>query len=221
MSLLDKHIFISKNPGEVILLQREVDTNGGFLEASSLISFVPVKFDIPPKTEIIFFSSPRGVEFFTRQSSIPTQCRIACVGKATQEKLLSIGYTPEFVGENNRSIEDVARDFKEFVGVSTVLFPSSDISLGTIASAIPENQRKTLIVYQTKLDSREVAPSDVYVFTSPSNVRSFFMKNHVATEALVIAWGNSTAKELNAYEITPKILGTPSLKCLIDILSEA
>ena len=42
----------------------------------------------------------------------------------------------------------------------------------------------------------KIAPCDIYIFTSPSNVAGFLMENEVPTQAKIIAWGASTQEAL-------------------------
>ena len=91
---------------------------------------------------------------------------------------------------------------------------------GTIASKFDKEKCVTMEVYRTLLDSVSTEVFDVYVFTSPSNVRSYLLKNKLPNDVIIIAWGNSTEKELLSRGIKCKKLGTPSLECLINLLSE-
>lgn len=218
MSLLSKHIFISKNPEEVIALQKRVNEAGGKLSAQALISFEPLPVQEIPQTEIIFFSSPRGVKFYLDDYTIGSKTICACVGMSTAQELEKRGIKPAFIGQDNLSIEEVAEAFRGFAGDHTVLFPNSNISLGTIASTLPQKQVHRIAIYRTVPQLKTIAPCDIYVFSSPSNVSSFFKENKIDKDSLVIAWGNSTAKALNDVGISSKKLGTPSVECLIEYL---
>lgn len=220
MSLLSKHIFISKDLHEVQDLNDNITAVEGKLQANALISFEAIPFQPTHNAEIIFFSSPRGVQFFLNQEEQKANVIYACVGKTTAGELVKHGIQPTFTGADNQSIEEIAEAFAVFAGESKVLFPSSDISLGTIASALPDGNAIQTPVYKTVLTPLAVDHCDIYVFTSPSNVRSFFKLNTLPENTLVIAWGNSTAKELKSFGVESKKLGTPSTKCLIEYLSE-
>ena len=54
-------------------------------------------------------------------------------------------------------------------------------------------------VYETTFNSEELNDFDAYVFTSPSNVISFFQKNKLKDSAVVISWGDSTSQCLSEY----------------------
>lgn len=218
MSLLNKHIFISKDPSQVLDLQKPIDNAGGILYARAFIRFESSNAETTPYTDIIFFSSPRSVNYYLQHHSINANTRVGCVGKSTAHQLVKFGFEPNFVGADHRSIDEIAEDFKKFAENSSVLFPVSNISLGTIASKIHKEKRTVIEVYRTIFDSITIGSYDVYIFTSPSNVRSFLLKNNVAKDAFVIAWGNSTEQELTQSGIHCKKLGTPSLECLIEKL---
>lgn len=221
MSLLSKHIFISKDPSQVSALKNVIEKERGKLTARAFIHFEKVTVSNIPQSDIVFFSSPRSVQYFLEDHNIPEGTLIGCVGGSTHNELNKHGITANFVGADDRSIDEVADDFKTFAADARVLFPASTLSMGTIASKIDQDKRYVIEVYRTILDSASIDACDVYTFTSPSNVRSFLLKNDIPKNAEVIAWGNSTKKELAARGIVCKKLGTPSLECLIDLLSES
>lgn len=221
MSLLSKHIFISKDPSQVSALKNVIEEEKGKLTARAFIRFEKIPVSYIPTADIIFFSSPRSAQYFLEDHKIPNCTVIACVGGSTRNELKRHGITANFVGADDRSIDEVADDFKTFAADARVLFPVSTLSIGTIASKINEDKRFVIEVYRTVLDSVSMDTFDVFVFTSPSNVRSFLSKNDIPSGAEVIAWGNSTEKELATCRIECKKLGTPSLECLIGLLSES
>ncbi len=221
MSLLSKHIFISKDPSQVSTLQNAINQENGKLYARAFIRFVKIPVTNVPKTDIIFFSSPRSVQYFLEDHKIPESTLIGCVGGSTHLELNKLGINVNFVGADHRSIDEIASDFKKFASDASVLFPVSSISIGTIASKISQEKRFVVEIYRTILDSVSVKPFDVYVFTSPSNARSFLLKNDIPSDAEVIAWGSSTERELSLRNIECKKLGTPSLECLIELLSRS
>ena len=221
MSLLSKHIFISKDPSQVSALKNVIEEQKGKLTARAFIRFEKISVSLIPTADIIFFSSPRSVQYFLEDHIIPNDTLVACVGGSTHIELKGHGITANFVGADNLSIDEIADDFKTFAADVRVLFPVSTLSIGTIASKIDEDKRFVIEIYRTILDSASMDAFDVYVFTSPSNVRSFLLKNDIPSGAEVIAWGNSTEKELATRRIECKKLGTPSLECLIDLLSES
>ena len=83
---------------------------------------------------------------------------------------------------------------------SKVLFPTSDISLGSIPSALPPEMATILPVYKTVSKPELLDQSfDAYIFTSPSNVRGFFENNGLPdSNSKLISIGESTSNELTS-----------------------
>jgi uroporphyrinogen-III synthase len=48
----------------------------------------------------------------------------------------------------------------------------------------------------------QISAKDIYIFSSPSNVRAFLAYNTVAANAQVVAWGSTTAQELAQNQIS-------------------
>jgi len=91
-----------------------------------------------------------------------------------------------------------AQEFVKTIRKSTCLFPISNISNRTIQKAfIDQNQVSDIVVYSTKEKQELSVPqADVLIFTSPSNVRSYYSRCNVDSKQQVIAIGPSTGKEL-------------------------
>jgi len=215
-------IFISKNSGEVSLLQNFANERNLDLFACSFLEFRPVSFELPTHFDVIFFGSPRSVMFFQSRFSIPSTAEIACVGGKTASLLQSMGHNVAFNGEDKGSISEVAAAFRNWLNDKTVLFPVSTRSLGTISGAVPAEQSLIVECYETALRKKALDKSfDTYIFTSPSNVEGFFTQNSLPGNAQVIAWGESTAKALNEHQVSQfSILNQPSLDCLIEFLEK-
>lgn len=214
-------IFISKAEEEVpklktFCLDKDID-----LVARSLISFEAIDFDCPSAYDVIFFSSPRSVRYFLDRCPLPDGISLACVGQGTAKELIQRKLPVSFQGKE-ADTSKVARDFLQWCGERQVLFPVSNRSLRTVVDVFPENQRTILIAYQTKQEKRDIPSSDIYVFTSPSNVESFAESMRQSTKkALFIAWGPSTAKSLNSVGIsTFRTLKESSEEALIDSLKD-
>ena len=208
-----KSIFISKPESEVQGLKTQLTISGSILVAHSFLNFEPVDFEIKQDFEIIFFSSPRAVIFFKARYDIPKNVLIACTGVKTSSLLNSLGYEVTFSSEKPGQINQFSKEFKSWCKQRTVLFPISSISLKTISSLFPEKQKSEVIVYKTTVNGKTLNPCDTYIFTSPSNVQGFLIKNLISKDARVISWGESTSKELkaNGVKITNE-LKTASIK---------
>ena len=199
---MNKKLFISKNASEIEPYRSQFEELGYSVINHSFLSFSPVEFDIQGEYDVIFFGSPRAVIFFQAGQSISSNKLIACVGGKTAELLESLGHEVAFVGEKSGEPKVVAEEFKVWLGSRRVLFPVSDRSLRTISRLIPADQKEELVVYSTEVKGKAVEESDVYVFTSPSNVEGFLIENVVPKGSKVIAWGKSTEGSLVSCGIT-------------------
>lgn len=195
---MNKSIFISKSAEEVIELAEFCKKKKIDLITRSLIRFEPVSFQINKPFNVIFFSSIRAAHFFLENQQVDKHIKIACIGKATAEKLLKYGLSCDFIGENSGKPKEVARSFKTWLGDNTVLIPRSEISKQTITSIIPSKQLEDVIVYKTKQDCKIIQSCDTYVFTSPSNFESFLTCNS-AINGEIIAWGDTTKSCIQSH----------------------
>src|SRR5690606_17745061 len=74
-------------------------------------------------------------------------------------------------------------------------------------------------VYETKINAATVEECDLYVFTSPSNIKGFLLNNPLPSKP-TISWGETTSKVLmqQGFEIF-KELDISSIDNLIEILT--
>ncbi|PWL32852.1 MAG: hypothetical protein DCO96_00445 [Fluviicola sp. XM-24bin1] len=216
-----KSLFISKHSSEVLELQQFADANEIQLEAKSFLKFSPVDFTLPSSFDVIFFGSPRALIFYQSRYSIPQNVQIASVGGKTTTLLRSMGYNVAFNGENHGSISEVAKSFQIWLQDRKALFPVSTKSLGTISKGLPYDQAIHVECYKTEIVPLKLDTEfDVYVFTSPSNVEGYFGENAIPESSAVIAWGESTQKKLDSFDIVPITLDEPSLQHLQEHLSK-
>lgn len=214
-------LFISKNDAELTELRAFTDSNGIILVNHSFLTFTPISFELTEPYDVLFFGSPRAVMFFKAKRDFSKNSTVACVGSKTKKLLESLGYQVAFSGEEQRSISEVAEDFKDWLGDRKVLFPISTRSLGTISKNIPPRQKILVECYETNIIGKEVPPCDCYVFTSPSNVEGFFQKNKLPVESKVIAWGESTAGSLDANNVSKyRVLSSPTIGELVSEISD-
>jgi uroporphyrinogen-III synthase len=193
-------IFISKDPQDLSPeLQQLVQK--GMLEAQSLIEFSAQPFLCPQAYDILFVASVRAADFFFTQCQ--TNALIACAGLETAKKVAE-RYCKEvhFIAQHSDQPQIEAQQFNIWRKGRSVCFPSSQISIGTYASLIPENEKIILPVYNTHFKKSQIRAKDIYIFSSPSNVRAFLASNTIATNAQVVAWGSSTAQELVQKQIS-------------------
>lgn len=197
---MNNSLFISKASHEVLALERFCELKGINLIAESLIKFEAVPFSVERTFEVIFFTSIRSAHFFLKQETVSKNTAIACIGLGTAEKLQALGLDVSFVGDKSGNPSDVAQEFKKWLGKRIVLFPQSTISKRSIVSILPENQCLELTVYNTLANCKEIPHCETYVFTSPSNFESFLLCNNTP-QGKIIAWGESTKKCIEKYEL--------------------
>jgi uroporphyrinogen-III synthase len=212
-------LFISKTPEDSQWLKSFCDKRKWTLEAESLIDFSEIPFEIPAKTEVIFFSSKNGVRYFLEQAEIPANLVTACVGKETARVLRKNNIEPAFIGENSGDPISVGKEFLKFLGDKQVFFPTSNASLHSVANTIPDNQKTTASIYETKTIAKKIAEADLYIFSSPSNVEGFFKENTLPENARIIAWGYVTEKALMDRDFFPEyVLETGQKEELMEYL---
>jgi len=167
----------------------------------SLIRFEPVPFDKVPSSDWIFFSSRNSVQFFfDGKPSFVAGTKFGVIGSATDQALSRHNVTADFVGQGGDT-RNIAQQFASLAGSQNVLFPISAQSLRTVQQALSGAQVQDLVCYRTYEDvsMNSDVQADVFIFTSPSNVRSFFRQNLVLTGAGFVAIGEATATELASY----------------------
>jgi uroporphyrinogen-III synthase len=78
---------------------------------------------------------------------------------------------------------------------------------------------KEVVVYETVNTPEKIDVSQIYVFTSPSNVEAFLSQNALPGDAVVIAWGKTTEKRMLEQGMRPTfVLETSSLRELEQVL---
>lgn len=219
---MKSRLFISKDRKEVEELSIFCEKENIELIAISQIKFSFVPFQIQSAFDVIFISSIRAAKFFLQQEKIRENVQIACIGSVTASKLKDIGIQVDFIGEKAGSPKDVAEDFKNWLGNRKVLIPCSDISNRSVAGILQKEQVEEVIVYRTKNDCKTVEESSVYVFTSPSNFKSFLTCNSLSVSAKIIAWGQTTelAIKKTGYEVIHTLSNSDS-KELLEFLSKS
>ena len=185
-----------------------LEGNGYEVNGISFIETIPVKFDTVPATDWIFFASSTAVDnFFKTAGEIKPKTKYGVIGKSSELALKKYNKNAAFVG----SIPDtkvIGRKFAKTVGQETVLFPQAKGGLRTIQQQFSNASNLTdLVVYETvKKEKFELPKSEVLVFTSPSNVESYFANTTVADNQKVIAIAKSTDKKLKAMGVKKVLL---------------
>lgn len=195
-----RSVFISKNVSE----------NSNFLEFCSsrdidllhksfiTLSGVPLSQEVDARAEVFFFGSKNAFSYFLKLQISLEGIQIACIGKATAAFIRSKGFSVAFEGTDASDVNQVAREFKFWLEDRFVSFFQSSLSKRSVSSVLPISQVQELVIYETKLTPVVLEKEmDCYVFTSPSNVLSFFLKNQLPERCIVVSWGKSTDEALS------------------------
>ena len=194
-------VFISRDVSECSALCDLLRDHDFAVDAQSLITTKAIPFNpsLPP-CDWIFFSSSNAVRHFFSQHPIIEHQRFAALGEGTAETLSEYA-SADFVGDA-MDIADSAYRLASVVESATILFPIAQHSMKTVQQAFPSSQVIDLVVYETIERHVIIKPSELYVFSSPSNVRSFFHSNEIDTEAMqTLAFGHSTAECLRSFGV--------------------
>ena len=151
-----------------------------------------------PETDWVFFSSPQSIRYYLEDHPVVPKRKYGVVGKRSTEILTQYGLIVNFVAKGNDT-QQSAKGFVEVLQDETVLFPSSNISLKTFEQFVPEHQKVSLVTYDTNEVGKKVEEAfGAILFTSPSNVRGYFLKND-SLPSKVIALGKKTMQEIKNY----------------------
>lgn len=216
-------IFLSSESDSSLPLVSFCKENAISILRKSLISFDSVEFELPLEWDVVFFSSPRSFDFFISKGiEWKAEQQIACIGNETKKHIESAGFTVSFAGENAGSPKEVAADFKTWLNDRVALFPQSTRSNKSIETALPPNQRKPLVVYQTiENPIRLTEAFSMYIFTSPSNYESFSSVNSLPNGAMIVSWGEMTHQRIvNQGSKSDYILRTSTYSELLKILQK-
>tara|TARA_Y100001978_G_scaffold198560_1_gene211203 strand:+ start:4743 stop:5438 length:696 start_codon:yes stop_codon:yes gene_type:complete len=196
-------IFISKDEEDLGIIPRFIADKNVKGIYRSLIDFEKVFFQVDVDFDVIFFPSARSAQFIIDSKKINLNSYdLACTGPQTNDRLMELGYHCEFIGTNSGSPKQVSKDFGEWLGNRKVFIPHSNRSVLSMISHVANHQVVSTVVYNTILSDAIIDSSDLYVFSSPSNIHSFFKNNRLKKDSLVIVWGQTSARCLDQYSYT-------------------
>lgn len=201
-------VLITRDLHEDSFFKNVLEANAYTVNGISFIETNEVPFSEPPVTDWIFFASSTAVRFFFEQNpALKSKVKFGVIGKSTEEELKKYGKNAAFVGSVNDT-KVVGKKFAKTVGNETVLFPQAKGGLRTVQQQFEDaGKLKDLTVYETVKKSTMTLPHvEILVFTSPSNVESYFEKGTIAPGQQVIAMGKSTEKKLKEFGVEHCIL---------------
>jgi uroporphyrinogen-III synthase len=201
-------VLITRDLKEDSFFKNVLEGNGYKVNGISFIETKKVAIQNVPQTDWIFFASSSAVgHFFEQNAELKPKTKFGVIGKSTEQELKKHNKNAAFVG----SIPDtkvVGKKFAKTVGEETVLFPQAKGGLRTIQQQFEDGGKLTdLVVYETvKKENAKMPKAEILVFTSPSNVESYFEKGKVSDKQKVIAIGKSTEKKLHELGVENCIL---------------
>ncbi|MGZ4049353.1 MAG: uroporphyrinogen-III synthase, partial [Bacteroidia bacterium] len=193
-----RSVLITRDLKEDSFFKNVLEGNGYKVEGVSFIETKQVKISASPQVDWIFFASSNAVDYFFRQNpELKPKTKFGVIGKSTEQELKKYNKNAAFVGSVNDT-KVVGKKFAKTVGEETVLFPQAKGGLRTIQQQFEDSSKlMDLVVYETtKKENAKLPDAEVLVFTSPSNVDSFFEKGKISADQKVIAIGKSTEKKL-------------------------
>ena len=194
------------------LLKELQEKRGLVFRECPMIDFEYLPIRTYPQTEWVFFTSKNSVISLPDQfwTNIVANYKVGVTGKGTAEKIKEKKITPQFIGDTKNGTIEVGRTFFQNEKPESVWFPISNLSNKTIQKQAPSSSTIIeTISYETKLKTVTLQNNyDWYVFTSPSNVESFFSANQLPESSNVLAMGQQTKNKLKSYTNRP--IHTPS-----------
>ncbi|MEO6883377.1 MAG: hydroxymethylbilane synthase [Bacteroidia bacterium] len=200
-SIKSNSVFITRNFRTADYFRNALSAQGFTVNAKSLIEFKKIIFRTTISQDWIFFSSKHAVKYFFEQKPMLSEnTKIGTIGKATADEIRKFGKRADFIGYSTDT-RLTGKQFAAVVGRKSVLFPQAKGGMKSIQQNIPQSQVTDLSVYET-IEFSEVIPfAETLVFTSPSNVESFFKKNKISPEQKIVAMGDATANTLKKFKI--------------------
>ena len=191
-----KKIWISRQLDQDSLFKKLLSPLNCIIDDLPLIEKTTVVLDKMPFCDWIFFNSAFSFDSISHLNKQTKNKKIAAFGNSTANYLKKNGLSPNFIGNGNP--ESVSKNFlKTIKDDEVVFFPSSNISLGSVQKKLPNKNKVVKVTYNTIFKELKLKQYDYLVFTSPSNVNAFNVKNTVGNQ-IAISIGPRTSEALNS-----------------------
>jgi hydroxymethylbilane synthase len=194
----NRAVYISRNSEDAELFMHQL-TNFGFkVIAKSPVRFETISWKDPGHYDWLFFTSKQCVRhFFSQKIAIDDRIRLAAMGSGTASLLKQFGIVPEFIGKDRNPLETAA-DFGNLAEKTTVLFPIAENGLRSVQQAVSRlvDVKEVPVYRMVAAPIERFISAEIYVFTSPSAVRSFFL-TQPEISGLIVAIGSATESALN------------------------
>ena len=188
-------IFISRKIAEDTDWVIEARQQGHHVFGYSCIQTSTVKISTLGEFDWVFFSSSEGVHHFLRQFNVGN-AKIGAMGIGTALTLDNHNVKADFIGQNSAP-EKVAHDFqKVLLPQSKILFPQSEQTRNSIAPLLTDCHIERVTAYRTGNVQVAIADASIFIFSSPSNVKSYLSQHALPFNAQCIAFGPTTAQAL-------------------------
>jgi hydroxymethylbilane synthase len=193
----EKSILITRELRPGSLIRQWANETKIQLTEMSFIETVSVTGLSIPETDWIFFSSPQSANLYFETYPLKAK-KIAALSEGTADALLQLGHPTSFTGDSSKATKQIGTDFFNQVKSSElVLFPLSDISKKQVSAQKGNHTIIELITYKTALVPIKLQhEQQVILFTSPSNVDGFLLKNQLTEKTGILAIGETTASRL-------------------------
>ena len=192
-------VWISRDLEEDSIFKKLVGASGHEITGKSCISKEILKLNVLPNCDWLFFNSAFSFDSIQHLKNDFKTKKVAAFGNATAHYIKKSGVKVDFVGDG--SPQKVAQDFKALpLKNEIVFFPSSNRSIGTVASSMKEENKLVETTYNTVLLQNNLEGHSYLVFTSPSNVEAYFSANNYCDEK-VVSIGPSTTKLLKQFGV--------------------
>lgn len=203
MGLKPGKVFVTRNFRDDDYLPRALRALGFTVEGQRLIEFKQIRIKELPKTDWVFFSSKHAVRyFFAQEPQLGPGIKFGCIGTSTSAELRAHGKRADFIGQSTDT-KLVGKQFASKIGNAKVLFPIARGSMQSIQWQMTKRENVfNLEVYATLHKPMNAGTDfDVVVFTSPSNVESYFKENTWNPRQRAVAMGEATGKALEKQKI--------------------
>ncbi|MCB0704511.1 MAG: uroporphyrinogen-III synthase [Saprospiraceae bacterium] len=198
-----RKVFISRDLDLKSPFRKELEKMGMEVIARSLFRYRAVDFGMPRLADWLFFNSPPSVHYFLKHiGAIPQNYQLAVLDSFTATGLQEHGLEAQFCGRGN--LEEVAVAFLEQAQGMQAIFVQSRKSKQSIYKLVREQmQAEELVVYEyLPREDIQIPPCEIYVFTSPLNVKHYFERYLFPNGKQVVSTDAVTSKALKRYGIT-------------------
>jgi len=197
-----------------------MNTNNWEVYHQSLIMIEPIPFKIEREFDWIFIASSNGAKLLLSAYTPTEKTKIGVVGEATAKAVKAFGVFPDFVGTTG-NMNELGDSLARVIGKNSVLFAGAKGGSKKVRSAIADNQRTFIALYETSLAQNVSIPNtDVVFLTSPSNAESY-LNNAPLGQKSVIAIGHTTANYLKEHGVKNVLIpASPREEDLIELLKK-